>query len=105
MNYECLSFDDVDGFDWDEGNIYKNQKKHGVSWQEIEEVFFNEPLLVLADVKHSVSEQRCYCLGQTDSGKKLFVAFTKRKNKIRAISARGMTKKEKAIYEKAKKDT
>jgi hypothetical protein len=105
MSYECMSFADIDGFDWDDGNRYKNQKKHGVSWQEIEEIFFNEPLLILEDKKHSVLEQRCYCLGQTDEKVKLFVVFTKRENKIRPISARRVTNKERAIYEKAKKNT
>jgi len=103
--YGCINLNDLDGFDWDNGNIYKNEKKHGVSWWEIEEVFFNEPLLLLQDTKHSHEEERCYCLGRTDSDIGLFVAFTKRENKIRAISARKMTKKEKTIYEKAKKNT
>ena len=105
MDFACLELENVIGFDWDDGNIYKNEEKHDVSWQEIEEIFFNEPLLILEDKKHSSIEQRCYCLGQTDDGIRLFVVFTKRDKKIRAISARRMTKKEKAVYEKAKKDT
>jgi uncharacterized DUF497 family protein len=103
MSFDCLYFDDVIGFEWDSGNIYKNFDKHGISWQEIEEIFFNEPLLIQKDIKHSQNEERCFVLGKTDSGIKLFVAFTKRDKKIRAISARKMTKKEKAIYEKVEK--
>jgi len=105
LAYGCINLEDIEGFDWDEGNFYKNQEKHGIIWWEIEEIFFNEPLLLLKDTKYSFGEQRCYCLGQTDEGLKLFVAFTKRGNKIRAISARKMTKKERVVYEKAKRDT
>jgi uncharacterized DUF497 family protein len=105
MKFDCLTLDDVRGFDWDDGNIYKNEKKHGIKWQEIEEVFFNEPLLIYEDIKHSQNECRCYVLGVTDENKKLFVVFTKRNKKIRVISARIMNKKERAIYEKYQKNT
>ena len=100
MSFECLVLDDVVGFEWDNGNIYKNEKKHGIKWQEIEEVFFNEPLLIYKDLKHSEIECRCYVLGKTNENKKLFVVFTKRNKKIRVISARVMNKKERAIYER-----
>lgn len=105
MAYGCINLDNIIGFDWDDGNFYKNQDKHGVIWWEIEEVFFNEPLLLLEDTKHSLKEERCYCLGQTDDGLRLFVAFTTRDDKIRVISARKMSKKERVIYEKAKENT
>ena len=42
----------ITGFDWDEGNTRKNEK-HNVSMAETEQVFFNAPLLVLEDSKHS----------------------------------------------------
>ncbi len=100
MNFDCLVLDDIIGFEWDDGNIYKNEKKHGIKWQEIEEVFFNEPLLIYEDFKHSKDECRCYALGKTDEEKMLFVVFTKRNKKIRVISARKMNKKEREIYEK-----
>ena len=105
MGFDCLNIDDVTGFDWDDGNSYKNEKKHGLKWQLIEEVFFNEPLLVLEDLKHSCKECRCFALGKTDDVKYLFVVFTKRAEKIRVISARMMNKKERSIYAKVKKDT
>ena len=53
----------------------------------IEEVFFNDPLLLLEDAKHSNNECRCFALGKTDEDLKLFVVFTKRENKIRVMSA------------------
>jgi len=101
MKFECLDIENIIGFDWDDANIYKNEKKHNVKWQEIEEIFFNEPLLITEDFKHSIDECRCYALGQTDDKKPLFVVFTIRKNKIRVISARKMNKKERKIYNEA----
>ena len=105
MNFECLNIENVVGFDWDNGNIYKNEKKHGLKWQLIEEVFFNEPLLLWEDLKHSNNECRCFALGQTDDSTYLFVVFTKREEKIRVISARQMNKKERISYEQIKKDS
>ena len=105
MKFECLEIDTVVGFDWDEGNKYKNEKKHGLKWQLIEELFFNEPLLIFEDEKHSEKECRCFALGYTDDDDYLFVVFTKRDNKIRVISARKMNKKERSIYGNIKKDS
>lgn len=90
------------GFDWDDGNVRKNEK-HGVSTAEVEQVFFNAPLLLLADAKHSQQEARHHALGRTDDGRLLHIAFTLRKtgSLLRVISARDMHRKERAIYEQA----
>mgnify|MGYP001209459164 FL=1 len=87
-------------FDWDEGNARKNDK-HGVSMAESEQVFFNKPLLLIADTKHSQSESRFHALGKSDEGRTLHITFTLRGagEKIRVISARDMHKKERAFYE------
>ena len=92
---------DITGFDWDEGNARKNEK-HNVSMAEAEQVFFNEPLLVLEDSKHSKKEPRFHALGKSDEKRRLHITFTLRQagEKIRIISARDMHKKERAIYEK-----
>jgi hypothetical protein len=96
---------DLAGFEWDDGNRNKNWKKHHVAWWECEQVFFNQPLYVLPDPEHSTGEQRFYVLGVTNAGRLLFLAFTQRKRKIRVISARDMSKKErKAYYEKAQEN-
>ncbi len=87
------------GFDWDDGNQEKNFKKHDVSYSECEQVFFNLPLLLFDDKKHSVLERRLYVLGKTDLDRELFIAFTIRERLIRVISARDMNKKERVIYE------
>lgn len=95
----------VEGFDWDKGNIIKNWKRHKVSYIECEEVFFNTPFIVNGDETHSSTEDRFYILGKTDKGRLLFIVFTVRKNKIRVISARDMSRKERKIYEQIEKDT
>jgi uncharacterized DUF497 family protein len=92
----------ITSFDWDEGNARKNEK-HGVSMAEAEQVFFNTPLLVLEDRKHSRHELRFHALGKTDNVRLLHLTFTLRRTsiKIRVISARDMHKKERSVYEKA----
>jgi uncharacterized DUF497 family protein len=89
-----------DGFEWDEGNSDKNWFLHQVTNAECEETFFNIPLIVADDTKHSVTEKRYYILGQTDRGRSLFIAFTIRGNLIRVISARDMNIRESRRYEK-----
>ncbi len=88
----------ADGFNWDSGNLEKNWLKHGVSPLECEEVFFNQPLVVTLDAKHSHTEERFYALGRTETDRYLFVVFTMRGRKIRVISARDMNRKERNIY-------
>ncbi|MCK5873822.1 MAG: BrnT family toxin [Alcanivoracaceae bacterium] len=97
----------ISGFDWDEGNSRKNAEKHAVSQSEAESIFFNEPLLVLEDSAHSRTEIRFHALGGTDDGRLLHVTFTTRQRDtlIRIISARDMHRKERAVYEQAKKDS
>lgn len=89
----------VEGFEWDENNTDKNWQNHQVLPSECEEVFFNLPLILADDKTHSQKEVRFYVLGQTLDGRRLFIAFTVRKKKIRVISARDMSRKERKIYE------
>lgn len=93
-----LDMDSLLGFDWDEGNRDKNWAKHQVSNAECEELFFNSPLIVAEDVKHSLSETRWFALGRTNVGRTLFIAFVIRDLKIRVVSARDMSRKEREIY-------
>lgn len=97
-----LEFNELTGFDWDEGNNRKSIDKHGVSQAEAEQVFFNQPLLVVDDGRHSEDEARWHALGLTDSARRLHITFTLRFNgtKIRVISARDMHRKERYVYEK-----
>lgn len=87
------------GFDWDQGNLLKNWDRHQVTAGECEQLFFNRPLVTAPDGKHSQQELRLYALGQTDAGRRLFVAFTIRRTLIRVISVRDMHWKERKVYE------
>lgn len=88
------------GFEWDEHNIKKNWERHNVTPIESEQIFFNNPLIIAADIKHSHAENRYFALGKTDRNRKLFTAFTIRNFKIRVISSRDMSRKERDEYEK-----
>ena len=92
------------GFDWDEGNLRKNEK-HGVTKAEVEQAFLNKPLIVVEDLKHSQQEPRFQALGRTDSNRCLQITFTERGDGtlIRPISARAASRKERKIYEQALK--
>jgi uncharacterized protein len=89
-------------FDWDSGNSNKNFLKHKVTVQEAEEVFVNEPLVIVEDPVHSKKEKRFNGLGKTIDQRRLFLTFTIRNNKVRIISVRDMDRKEKYEYEKTK---
>jgi uncharacterized protein len=90
---------ECEGFDWDAANATKIWKRHQVTPTESEEVFFNRPLIVGDDERHSASEERLYGLGQTDAGRLLFIVFTIRGRRIRVISARDMSRRERKVYQ------
>ena len=98
-----IDFHQIVGFQWDAGNAYKSEKKHGVTQGEAEEIFFNQPLLISGDEKHSDDEPRYLALGVTSVGMLLSIVFTLRQNQtlIGVVSARSMSKKERVFYEKA----
>ena len=99
-----IDFDLIVGFDWDVGNRRKNVSKHSVTIVEAEEVFFNKPLLINEDAKHSETERRYLALGKTNQGRQLTVIFTLRQNNtlIRVISVRDQHRKERNLYDQTK---
>ena len=101
-----IDFSILEGFEWDAGNKEKSWVLHKVSWTEVEEAFFNQPLLTYPDPHHSRSEERFYALGRTGAERRLQSVFTIRKKRIRVISARDMSRKERKLYDEAiEKDT
>lgn len=98
-----MNLNHFESFQWDKGNESKNWIKHKVSKFEAEQVFFNEPLLLFLDEKHSEEERRYFVLGKTDDERELMIVFTERGKQIRVISARDMSKKEREIYERNSK--
>ena len=89
---------ECEGFEWDAANSSKIRERHQVTPTECEEVFFNHPLVIGQDEKHSEVEERLYALGQSDTARLLFVVFTIRGPLVRVISARGMSRKERMVY-------
>jgi len=89
-----INWTQIVGFNWDEGNARKSTEKHDVSQAESEQIFFNQPLLLLHDFKHSQNEERFHALGKTDDRRQLHITFTQRTGDkgmlIRVISARDM---------------
>jgi uncharacterized DUF497 family protein len=88
----------ITGFEWDAGNADKNWRKHGITQTDAEQVFFHQPLLVLEDPRHSRVEPRWHALGKTSQGLLLAIVFTVRKDLLRVISARPMSRKERTRY-------
>lgn len=87
------------GFEWDEGNSAKNWLKHRVMQGECEQMFFNKPFVVSPDEAHSLEEARYYALGRTNAGRHIFIVFTIREERIRVISARDCSRRERRVYE------
>ena len=90
-------FPDLLGFDWDEENRLRKEEKHGVSLGECEQLFFNEPLVMLGDYAPNMAERRYAAFGQTDENRRLTVVFTIRGSLLRVVSARAMSRKKKKV--------
>lgn len=86
------------GFDWDSGNVEKDWKKHGVRFTECEEVFYRAPLIAPAPARRGSGEKRFAALGRTALGRLLSIVFTFRGDRVRVISARDMSRKERQEY-------
>ena len=98
-----IDLDQIAGFDRDDGNNRKSADKHDVSQAEAESIFFNDPLILVEDTRHSGNEQRFNALGKTGQNRLLHVTFTLRRNgtMIRVISVRDMHRRERRYYEQA----
>lgn len=98
-----LDLSEVEGFDWDKGNLNKNRLKHNVEPTECEEIFFNKPIIILPDERHSTGKEKRYrIIGVSTNGRKIALAITIRSNKIRVIMARDQSKKERMLFEAEK---
>lgn len=100
-----LDLTKITGFEWDKGNIDKSYQKHAITPNEAEEVFIDKNVGIERDINHQEIEARYIAIGLTLNEKLLFVVFTMRDSMIRIISARKANKKERRLYEKAKKNT
>lgn len=94
LSSECFSFD------WDEANSTKSEEKHGVTVDMIESAFDDNKLLALGEqYQPVVKEGRYGVIGKCVTGETLFICFTLRAGKIRAISARPANKRERSVYD------
>ena len=86
-------------FEWDGNKAEANLSKHGVSFDEAKTVF-DDPLYIdFYDPDYSDEEDRYIIIGESQQRRLLIVSYTERDHKIRLISAREVTKKEKEDYE------
>jgi hypothetical protein len=86
-------------YEWDENKAVKNLAKHGVSFAEAKTIF-DDPLYVdFYDLDHSEDEERYLIVGESNRGRLLIVSYTERRESIRIISAREVTKSEREAYE------
>jgi uncharacterized protein len=86
-------------FEWDDQKALENVKKHGVTFGEATEVFYDPNAVEGQDVEHSHGESRFFIIGYSAS-RILFVVFAERLRKvIRIISARPPTPSERKLYE------
>ncbi len=90
-------------FEWDPKKAEKNLRKHGVSFEEAASVFANELAAVYEDPDHSAEERRYLIIGRSVRDRLLHIAFADRDSRIRIISARKVTRKERKLYEEEKR--
>jgi len=86
-------------FEWDADKAARNIAKHGVSFQEAATVFGDPLSMTYYDPDHSEDEDRYLTFGHSNSGQLLIVSHTDREDRIRIISARRMTRRERKSYE------
>jgi hypothetical protein len=87
-------------FDWDQWNVQKNEAKHGVSALEAESAFHDPRYRLFADEKHTTATERRYILyGRSNENRVLMVGFTLRGPRVRVITARAASRRERHTYE------
>jgi len=91
-------------FEWDTTKATSNRKKHGVSFEEAQSVFYDEFAVQFFDEENSESEDRFLLLGFSDEARLLIVCHCERNqgNIVRIISARRATKNESNYYQGVK---
>jgi uncharacterized DUF497 family protein len=84
-------------FDWDSAKNEANLKKHGISFDEAKHIF-DGPTLTRLDDRRDYSENREISLGALSPDVVLVVVHTERRDKIRLISARKASRRERKVY-------
>jgi len=90
-------------FEWQPAKAADNVRKHGVSFGEASSVFGDPLARILEDPRHSIGEQRFAIIGVSVMNRLLAVMFTERGTRVRLISARRATRRERLDYEEAQR--
>lgn len=85
-------------FEWDTNKAKTNFEKHGIFFEEAATLFADENSITIDDPVHSLNEKRSITIGLTFKRKLLVAVHTERNGKIRIISARSASRKEKKQY-------
>jgi hypothetical protein len=86
-------------FEWDPDKADENLRKHGVAFTEGLTIFGDPLEVMIPDPDHSEGEFRFISLGRSEAGRLLVVSYTERGSRVRIISAREATPKERREYE------
>jgi uncharacterized protein len=86
-------------FEWDKNKAARNLSKHGVSFEEAKTVFDDSLYIDFYDPDHSEDEERYLMVGESNRGRLLILSYTERRNSVRLISAREVTRTEREAYE------
>jgi uncharacterized DUF497 family protein len=86
-------------FEWDPSKALENLRKHEVTFNEAVSVFGDVYGITACDPDHSADEQRYVTVGASNRGRLLIVAHVDRRERIRIISARKLTRSERMDYE------
>jgi uncharacterized DUF497 family protein len=86
-------------FEWDAEKANANRRKHGVTFEEAATIFGDAMAAIFSDEAHSIDELREIIVGTSDRHRLLIVSFTEREGRVRIISARRATKRERHDYE------
>ena len=97
----CIIIVMSSSFEWDPVKEETNIRKHDVNFEEASSVFDDPMFITVLDEEHSSDEERYITIGLSSKNRLLLVAHTERRDSIRIISARKVTKNEEKFYEEA----
>jgi hypothetical protein len=96
-----MVYTDSDGFDWDEENVRHIQLRHGIDPEEVELAFDDERRYMLRT--RSTGESRWQLIAATPRVRVLSIIFTRRRGRIRIVTARDADARERRLYRQAKR--
>ncbi len=86
-------------FEWDAAKAAFNLRKHQLSFHDAGTVFGDPLAMTYDDPDHSIDEHRLLTIGMTEKGQVVVVAHVERGPRVRIISARLATRRERRFYE------